>query len=109
MQHKDYENEFAGNRTSKHDELDTISLVSKRQADLFFSDMEEEIGGLKPISLEDEYEYEYECNGNKPTDVVESSFKLGYMQAKKEILKVVDEYAISLLKCADSNYKYENE
>lgn len=107
MQHKDYENEFAGKRTSKHDELDTISLVSKRQADLFFSDMEEEIGELKPISLEDEYEYE--CNGNKPTDVVESSFKLGYMQAKKEILKVVDEYAISLLKCADSNYKYENE
>lgn len=107
MQYKDYKDEFVGNRTSKHCDEDMIMLVTKRNIDLSFESLEEDIGELKPVSLEDSYEYE--CEGNKPSDVVESSFKLGYMQAKKEILKVVDEYAISLLKCADSNYKYENE
>lgn len=107
MQIRDYENEFVGNRTSKHTETDIISLVSKRQIDLFFEELEDKIGECKPVSLEDSYEYE--CDGNKPTDVVESSFKLGYMQAKKEILGIVDDCAIDLLKCADDNYKFENE
>ena len=91
---KDYKDFWIGSRTSKHEEKDAKEILSKRDIDNFFESMCEEIEGARPVSLEDIEE-------NEPNDAVGTAFKLGYLQAKKELLKIVDDFEVSILNHAD--------
>jgi hypothetical protein len=55
----------------------------------------EEIEDSRPVSLDESEENESQGNA------VESAFKLGYLQGKKEILKIIDDYEIDMLSYAD--------
>lgn len=92
---KDYDGFFVGNRTSKYDEQDLKDLFSKKDIDKFFESLYEEIRFCYPVG-NNEIDYDTE----KP-DFIQSAFKLGYMQAQKEILKIVDNFETSILNHAD--------
>ena len=92
---KDYKDFWIGSRTSKREEKDAKEILSKSDVDKFFESMCEEIEEMRPVSLEDIEEE------NEPNDAVETAFKLGYLQAKKEILKIVDDFEVSILNHAD--------
>ncbi len=92
---KDYEDYWIGQRTSKHDDEDFKNVLCKRDIDNYFGSMCEEIEDSKPISLDDPEENEGQGNA------IESAFKLGFQQAKKEIMAVIDNYEIRILKFAD--------
>ncbi len=92
---KDYENFWVGQRTSKHDDEDFKNVLCKRDIDNYFGSMCEEIEDSRPVSLDESEENESQGNA------VESAFKLGYLQGKKEILKIIDDYEIDMLSYAD--------
>jgi hypothetical protein len=102
----DYEDNFIGNRTSKHSEYDMMYALCKRDIDNCFFSMVEQIGGTTSVSLSDEY---CETDGIEVTDPVDSAFRLGYLQAKKDILEVIDKYEIHLLEIADKELKERNK
>jgi hypothetical protein len=102
---KDYD--FVGHRTSKHCEQDMEYTLSKRDIDKYFESMVEDIGDLRAVSIEDEdYDLPEEIFKKDPMD---SAFRLGYLQAKKEIIEMLNDYEVYILELADSVIKERNK
>lgn len=92
---KDYSEQFIGNRTSKYEENDCADVFSKKDLDCFFSDLYEKIDSLQAVTA-NENEDRKDMN-----NTVETAFKLGYEQFKKEALTLIDYFEIEMLRNAD--------
>lgn len=100
---KDYSEFFIGNRVSKYDEQDCADVFSKKDIDCFFCDIYDKIVELNPATINDEYD---EDSKKEPIEIV---FKLGYAQAKREILTLLDNEEISILNHADEFLDMEDD
>lgn len=95
---KDYDEFFIGDRTSKYDEEDLKAVLSKLDIDKFFIRIWEKIEELTPVSITDQDEEE-------TNNSVNSAYRLGYLQGKKDTLHIIDDFEIKILNYIDEFLK----
>lgn len=95
---KDYDEFFVGDRTSKYDEEDLKAVLSKHDIDKFFIRIWKKIEELTSVSITDQDEEE-------TNNYVDSAYRLGYLQGKKDTLHIIDDFEIKILNYIDEFLK----
>ena len=101
--YEDYDNDFVGNRTSKHCDEDMTPLLTKRCIDLCCSDLQDEIYELRPITRD------LDLDEDEKLPDVAVIYELGYRQAVKELSELFKKFSINMLLIADSNLEDQNK